>query len=275
MKTEIVDGLLTLFYDGSELYNSELAEHEERSIALHQYLNVTGEPYHPYCWDEDERPLVKKLEKYLDKRQSWEQVIVLDGVEKIPSDTFTGCFNIQRVIFPDSLVCIESHAFSGCNSLTHVKFPMNLEYIEEHAFDACDLASVFIPESCRWIGSNAFQRNDNLSIFHVPQTIRLHAEVIKGSKLMKYAPYFRQTEQTNNWIKNINNDDKHSLHRLCSSFQPTKEEIFAIIQEQGIGAFKAKNNVGVTPSEYLKENPYAELTEIEISRHYFLNKLSF
>ena len=44
--------------------------------------------------------------------------------------------------------------------------------------------------------------------------------------------------------------------------------IFAIIQEQGIRAFSRKNELGLTPSAYLKENPFADITEKEIIHYY-------
>lgn len=41
-----------------------------------------------------------------------------------------------------------------------------------------------------------------------------------------------------------------------------------IVQERGLGAFKKKNEIGITPSEYMKENPFSGVKEIEIIRYY-------
>ena len=66
----------------------------------------------------------------------------------------------------------------------------------------------------------------------------------------------------------MNNDDKYSLHRACTSFQPLKEVILTIIKAKGIGMFQMKNEAGVTPSQYLKENPYADIDEMDIVQDY-------
>ena len=44
--------------------------------------------------------------------------------------------------------------------------------------------------------------------------------------------YENQTDEVHNWIKNINSDEKYSLHRACSSFQPLKEVINAIVEKK-------------------------------------------
>ena len=41
-----------------------------------------------------------------------------------------------------------------------------------------------------------------------------------------------------------------------------------IVQERGIAAFQQKNKVGITSSKYLSENPYADISEMEIVRNY-------
>ncbi|GFH57222.1 predicted protein [Chaetoceros tenuissimus] len=82
-----------------------------------------------------------------------------------------------------------------------------------------------------------------------------------------------QTEDVHNWIKNINNGDKYSLHRACSSFQPLKNVLMQIIREQGLAAFSIKNDMGITPSQYLKENPYTDMKEMDIVREYLMTMM--
>lgn len=72
----------------------------------------------------------------------------------------------------------------------------------------------------------------------------------------------------------INNDEIFALHRVCSSFQPTLEMIVDVVKEKGgPKAFKVKNNIGITPSRYLKENPYTDVTEKEIVEKYVLDMM--
>lgn len=41
-----------------------------------------------------------------------------------------------------------------------------------------------------------------------------------------------------------------------------------MIENKGIASFTRKNEVGISPYKYLEENPYANITQIEIIRHY-------
>ena len=92
-------------------------------------------------------------------------------------------------------------------------------------------------------------------------------------ELNERGTYHGQTDDVHNWLKNMNNDDKFSLHRACSSFQPIKKVLLTIVLAKGIGAFKVKNEVGITPSKYLKENPYAEIEEMDIVRDYVMKMM--
>lgn len=55
-------------------------------------------------------------------------------------------------------------------------------------------------------------------------------------------------------------------------FQPLKDDIYDIIEEEGLRAFSGKNEIGITPSRYLNENPYADVMELEIIREYMSKK---
>ncbi|GFH46425.1 hypothetical protein CTEN210_02899 [Chaetoceros tenuissimus] len=273
MRVATVDGLVTLFYDGSKpLFNWELEEEwwEEFSLWCNgwDYDEVRDE--HWEDWD-----LSEECKKYWKDRRSWQQIIVVEGVTAIPGFTFRKCNNIKRVIMADTVVRIEWGAFGSCSSLGYIKFSTHLEYIERRAFIQCNLSSVFVPPTCRAIRESAFTGNENLTIFNVPHDTVLGQDVISQTKLLrdshfevdKYGNYRDQT-QVHNWLKNMNNDNKYSLHRACTSFQPLKEVLLTIVQAKGIGAFKVKNEAGVTPARYLKENPYADVDEMEITRDY-------
>ena len=216
------------------------------------------------------------------ERLLWQQIIIVEGVTEIPADTFMLCWNIKRVVFANTVIRIERNAFYHCRSLVYVKWSIKLEYIGRGAFYKCNLYSVFIPPSCRDIGNYAFGYNKNLSILHVPQNTELCRSVIPGTALVNSSPievktngWFDQGESNdmNTWIKNMTDDEAFSLHRACASFQPLKQVMYSIIEEKGLKAFKVKNSAGITPSQYLKENPYTELTEKEIIHDYIMKMI--
>lgn len=283
MRVATVDGLVTLYYDGSKLYNDEL-DYEWKQKACDNGFN---------CETWEEWDLSDECKAYWSERESWQQVIVVDGVTEIPENTFCHCTQIKQVIFANTVIRIGSCAFQFCFSLVSIKLPMNLEYIGSNAFSCCDLTSIFIPPKCKDIKQRAFRGNYNLEIFNVPQQVQLDKNVIARTELLeeshfemyeyddtdevnnlfKEEGYDDQTDEVNDWLKNINNDEKYSLHRACCSFQPLKQVIMAIIIKQGIGAFNVKNEIGITPSRYLKENPYADVKETDIIQNYIMKMM--
>ena len=270
MRVATVDCLVTLFYDGSkELYNEEL--NIEWWNAHCQHTTEDG------SWEEWD--LSDECREYWRERLSWQQVIIEEGVTEIPAEMFVNCWNIKRVIFADTVVRIEYRAFLNCKSLVFCKLSIILEYIGDYAFCKCNLSNVFIPPSCREICEYAFNLNKNLSIMNVPQHVELGRSVIPGTALLKASPFQVNADgwyedeindDMNAWIKNMNHGEALSLHRACSSFQPLKQVLSAIIQEKGLKAFKVKNSAGITPSQYLKENPYTEMTEKDIINDYLM-----
>ena len=184
----------------------------------------------------------------------------------------------QKSDFSNTVVRIEEYAFTACNSLISANLPINLEHIGMYGFCGCDLISVFVPPRCRVIEWGAFDWNENLTIFNVPHTTEFDKYVIVVTKLLLESPfqigkYRYDTEKVHEWLKNINRDEKNSLHRACCSFQPLKEVLMAILLKQGIGAFKMENEMGITPSRYLKENPYADIKEMDIIRDYVMTMM--
>lgn len=267
MRTETIDGLVTLYYDGSEeVFNDDL--HFEWFEEYHRSFHDCNED------DLDSWDISEESKSHRKQRLSWQQVIIVEGVTEIPDYTFHCCFNIKRVIFADTVITIGDLAFYVCSRLKYIDLSINLEIIGELAFGSCNLSSVFIPPSCTEIEDDAFGDNKNLSIFHVPFNTQITGvRVLFGSKLYDYMPLSDTEEPLFNeesWIKNINRGEKYSLHRVCCSFEPTIEDILEIVQEEGIGAFNLRNKVGITPAQYLKENPYAYITEKEIIGRYIM-----
>ncbi|GFH46298.1 hypothetical protein CTEN210_02772 [Chaetoceros tenuissimus] len=292
MRLEIVDGLKTLFYDGSDICN------EDYEYEIYRMKNLDRDGISEEEWDEDSDTeffvalrLSDECSTYFQERQSWEQVIVLDWVTVIPEKAFIDCYNIKKVIFANTVTEIKSCAFACCRSLVHFKQSIHLERIEDGAFIGCNLYSMFIPPSCRSIGSNdkyrgVFRCNTNLKILNVPQTTHIYngCNIIEDTKLFKDFSFQENRplipdsfpdfhDEIHNWIKNINHEETCALHRACSSYHPLLEVIYAIIERKGLRAFNDKNIIGVTPPMYLKENPYAEITEAEVIRDYILTQL--
>ncbi|GFH43819.1 hypothetical protein CTEN210_00292 [Chaetoceros tenuissimus] len=263
MRVATVDGLVTLYYDGSkELFNRDLELEWIRACQR------------TVRRDNDIESLNLSLEckEYIRQRLSWQQIIVVDGVTEIPAKTFKGCKNIKRVIFADTVTRIGMVAFSNCKSLQHVRWPLNLENIGERAFSNCNLSSVFIPPRCQNIGDYACSLNDNLEILNVPQNTALGLLEITGST--KLAKLYMKQNVPGWWLTNINFGNHFDLHRICSSFEPTLEMILDTMKERGgPKTFKVENNIGITPSRYLKENPYAHVKEKEVIEKYILQMI--
>ena len=155
MRVANVDGLVTLFYDGSKpLYNHELDQKRIRD-------NV------PWRDNVEEMNISDESKNYFRERMLWQQIIIVDGVTEIPEWTFKFCKNIKRVIFAETVIRIERGAFFQCTSLIFIKWSITIEYIGRDSFKFCNLSSVFIPLRCREVGESAFNKKqhtfDNLS----------------------------------------------------------------------------------------------------------------
>ncbi|GFH57227.1 hypothetical protein CTEN210_13703 [Chaetoceros tenuissimus] len=265
-------GKKTLFYNGENLYNKEIDEW----LIYHQ-----------------------------DERESWDVIIVLPGVEVIPASALCLTFHVETVIMADTVRRIEHHAFYGCMGLTFVRLSRNLEFIGYKAFCKCRLlTSIFVPPSSREIDLKALASCEKLIIFHVPRHIQLgRGGVISGTALMEASPFemyderdeenmdneitdwikninndARDEENMDNeitdWIKNINNEEQYALHRACSSFNPLEDIIYGLLQREGsLEVFKRKNSIGITPSQYLEANPYAEVREQKIINRFILEMI--
>ncbi|GFH43818.1 hypothetical protein CTEN210_00291 [Chaetoceros tenuissimus] len=183
-------------------------------------------------------------------------------------------FLMNRVIFADTVVGIRQSAFKRCKNLEYIKLSLGLEFIGEQAFSECKLSSVFIPPRCRYIGDWSFVGNANLTILNVPRNTQLRIQVFHSTELYERSPFGGNDgssllDRVNTWLKNVNNDDQFALHRLCSSFEPTLDMILDTMKDKGgPKAFKEENIIGISPSDYLKENPFANVKEMDIIKGY-------
>ncbi|GFH56953.1 hypothetical protein CTEN210_13429 [Chaetoceros tenuissimus] len=232
-------GKKTLFYKGEKLWEGR------------------GKNGHPIVYD-------------LEERNTWQVVAVLSGVEEIPTSTFYECRNVKTVIMSDTVKRVEECTFHSCISLEFVKLSRNLEYIGWAAFSHCtSIYSIFIPPSCREIVHLAFSFCEKLTILSVPQTIELGEGLIFGTKLIQASHFdangrggYSNNAEVNEWITHLNQEQEFALHHECASYEPSKDNIYEMIKEQGLSSLNTENKIGITASKYLQENPFFE-NEVE------------
>ncbi|GFH49318.1 predicted protein [Chaetoceros tenuissimus] len=114
----------------------------------------------------------------------------------------------------------------------------------------------------------AFDGYTKLIRLSVPQHTQIGEYVIGGgTALMKASPFpidsYVSDEEVIEWIKSRHEDNQFTLHRACSSYNPLDEVVFDIVKRQSLKAFKKKDSVGVTPSQYLSENPFTEIKDYQ------------
>ena len=209
-----------------------------------------------------------------EEQMSWEVVIVLPGVEVIPRKVFSGCDKIETVIMSDTVLRIEEFAFDECHSLKFVRLSRNLEYIGDYAFCECtSLTAIFIPSSCREIGRKAFDYCSKLIIFNIPRQTQLAERVIANTALIEVSPFettiFGDYDNTkvHEWAKEVNQGEAYELHRVCSSINPSMDKIYGIVKRKGLDSWKMKNELGLTPFDYLAANPCVENQRALIKLH--------
>lgn len=72
------------------------------------------------------------------------QIQIPDSVEKIGTNAFHNCQDLESITLPASLKTIESSAFSYCRNLSEIELPTSLTTIEISVFDGCSsLETVF------------------------------------------------------------------------------------------------------------------------------------
>jgi len=123
-------------------------------------------------------------------------VTVLDGVETIADNGFSGCRNITAITLPDSLKTIGSNAFYECNKLTGIVIPQNVESIGSNAFSGSwnyrfkAFSSITLPEGVqvtgKTFGSYVFVDSDDYPIPHVIITNGTHSIELIGDDAREF-----------------------------------------------------------------------------------------
>ncbi|GFH44634.1 predicted protein [Chaetoceros tenuissimus] len=159
----------------------------------------------------------------------------------------------------DTVRRIEFRGFDNGYSLSYVRLSRNLEEIDGGAFAWCT----------------------KLIILQVPQHTELGSTVIAGTELIRRSLFetynsetYHNDEEVNEWIKNINGDtEEYALHRACSSYNLMTNIFHGIVKRKGLKALKKKNEVGITPLEYLDSNQFTDISQSAIMKRYVLDMI--
>ena len=114
---------------------------------------------------------------YSDRRE-WEpavpdiqEVIIVDGVDTIPSRMFSRLSLLTYVSFPDTVTTIGEYAFDDCTRLTSVDLPDGIKVIDRYAISDCwSLANMVLPEALTEIGIRAF-RSCAMKEINIPENV--------------------------------------------------------------------------------------------------------
>ena len=91
--------------------------------------------------------------------------MIPEGITQIDASAFSGCEDIEHIVFPNSLTKIGRSAFYNCLSLKSICFSEGLLFIDHAAFCGCKkLSSISLPNSLTFIGDNAFSRTGISSV---------------------------------------------------------------------------------------------------------------
>lgn len=135
MRTAVVDGLKTLFYDGSKELLNQAYYNELQRIRRPPISLVPSK----YRWNF----LSIGCKQYWIERWSWEQVIVEEGVTEIARNSFYRCHKIKRVIFAKTVTRVCRLAFHRCTRLCYIKLP-----------------SIFSLQSLKCVSSSKMQKSE-------------------------------------------------------------------------------------------------------------------
>ena len=128
---------------GPLTYNQKYVEHTSEPDATFSRDRLFMAKQMQLIIEWEDWPLSDQCKRYLRERESWQQIIILDGVTFIPASSFCNCYNIKKVIFSDTVVRIERSAFAFCSRLVYIKWSINTEIIGYASLYRCDLVSVF------------------------------------------------------------------------------------------------------------------------------------
>lgn len=168
-------------------------------------LTLTGNgamnDYTGECWRDDDTYEYYAINQWLDKDTllKIKKIVIDDGITQIGNFAFTGCTNLQEIVFPqETLKKIKNYSFSGCTSLKEFDIPEGVESLGDSSLYGCTsierisfpstlkkipcfanesiglpkLKDVELAEGIEKIADGAFCHHKNLKTINLPSTIK-------------------------------------------------------------------------------------------------------
>lgn len=102
-----------------------------------------------------------------------ERLNIMEGVEIIGSEAFSGCSSLSSISFPSSLIRLKYYAFNKCSALEELNLPANLTYIEPSVFSECSsLRNIYFQDGLTTIGWDAFKGCTSLEELDLPNNLK-------------------------------------------------------------------------------------------------------
>lgn len=116
-------------------------------------------------------PLIYGAELYLNG-EPVKDIVIPDGVTRIPDFAFNNCTSLTSVVIPDSVTEIGKGAFYECTGLTEITIPGSVKEIGELAFCDCSgLKKVILQNGVSRILQAAFVRCTSLTTIVIPESV--------------------------------------------------------------------------------------------------------
>lgn len=173
---------------------------------------------------------------------------------------------MTAIFIPPSCKKIGQYAFYECKNLIIFNVPRHTQ-VGKQVISKTALSEKYLSINHRLLENKRKESNECMNCIRV----------IARSAMSKVFPSFSQNRIVtgrgggfNEWFQRINADHHLELHRICSSFDPRENYIYAIIKEKGLCSLQEPNTIGLTPLEYLQANPFADIDQDKLLKLYVL-----
>lgn len=103
---------------------------------------------------------------------SYDEIIVGDEVEVIPTNLFRDQRKIDTIMLPESVESIGQNAFNGCTKLAYVNIPEKVQSIGKAAFYNCSaLTSLKLPKGISEVYGSTFYGCKSLTRINLPEGV--------------------------------------------------------------------------------------------------------
>lgn len=210
---EIVEGSITLNVSAPNLRTTENNDDHLFLRSTNGLFLCSTEP--PTIWvGTNEFHNYYDAANFLRDNQGSSYYVLIQDSRVIPQGAFSGCENINSVVFLTPVKEIGNYAFSGCNGLFQFDFH-TLSKIGDNAFASCrNLRSIHIPGSIKTISKEAFVGCVNATSIQIDEGV----EYILASA---FEACFEATELSlPNGLKTIGDNAFERLYALKSVVLP-------------------------------------------------------